>query len=184
MGGQVATTGEYRAAEEDGPEVTVELGAQIEGGESDPADADHFSSAGDDSPPLPGDWALLVDLESEPAEEQFAVAGYSDDTEKKAAPGERRLYARNPAGEVVSEVFLTGDGTMTLTNTAATVTVAPDGAITLSGTSVSLAQGTALGDFLSTLHANITSWVPVPNDGGAALKAALAPWLAKPPPAP
>ena len=76
------------------------------------------------------------------------------------------------------------DGSIELANDLATVEVAADGSIKLSGTSVSLQAGEALGSFLTTLHAGVIAWVPVPNDGGAALKAALATWLAQSPPSP
>lgn len=40
-----------------------------------------------------------------------------------------------------------------------------------------LARLNAIESFISTLQTAINGWVPVPNDGGAALKTALAAWL-------
>lgn len=182
MGGQIADVGEYRAEGDSGPEIDADLGGKIEGGEGDSATMDHFGPVGDDSPPLPGDWVLAVPLEGET--EELIAAAYSDDTTHTAEPGEKRLYARNPAGEIVSTIHMRGDGSIELANDAATVEVAPDGSIKLSGTSVSLQAGEALGSFLSTLHAGVVAWVPVPNDGGTALKTALTAWLAQSPPSP
>lgn len=200
MGGQIAAVGGYRAQGDDGPEIDGSLGGEIEGGESDAPTIDHFAPAGDDSPPLPDDYALVVALDGE--SELFGTAGYSDETDKVAEPGEKRIYARDPNGAVVSEAHLQGDGSIAIAQTggasiavaadgaitidsgAANIAVASDGTITLTGTTVSLQAGTPLGEFLSALHEGITAWVPVPQDGGAALKAALATWLAKPPPAP
>lgn len=52
------------------------------------------------------------------------------------------------------------------------------GQISLASPIVKLNAGEALGTFLTTLHSAIAGWTPVPNDGGAALKLALAAWLA------
>ncbi len=182
MGGQIANVGEYRADGDSGPEIDGDLGGKIEGGEGDSATMDHFGPVGDDSPPLPDDWVLAVPIGGE--SEDLIAAAYSDETTHTAEPGEKRLYARNPAGEIVSTIHMRSDGTIELANDAATIEVAADGSITLSGTSVSLQAGEALGSFLTTLHTGVTAWAPVPNDGGAALKAALATWLAQSPPSP
>lgn len=192
MAAQVTAVGEYRAQGDTGPEVEGKLGGEIEGGESDGATLDHFAPAGDDSPPLPDDFAIAIELDGE--SDTYVSGGYADETDKVAKPGEKRIYARDPDGAVVSEIYLPGDGSIAITQTGgASITVATDGAITidsgpkgitLTGATVSLQAGTPLGEFLIALHAGITAWVPVPQDGGAALKAALAAWLAKAPPAP
>lgn len=177
MGGQIAEVGEYRADGDDGPEVELELATD------DPATADHYSAPGDDSAPLPGDFAATMPIEGEA--ETVASIGYSDDVSRVAGAGEKRIYSRDAGGGVVAEVYLQSDGTVAITQpTGASVTLAADGSITLSGTSVSLEVGEALGSFLQSLHSGILSWVPVPQDGGAALKASLGAWLAKVPPGP
>ena len=201
MASQIAQVGEYTAGGDSGPEVKGTLGGDIEGGEPDGGAMDHYGPSGDDSPPLVGDWALCVAEDGR--SEELVVAAYSDETTRTAKPGEVRRYARNASsGEIVGEIHLKGDGEIriaqangpniviapsgeiTLSNGPATVTVATDGSIKLSGSSVSLDQGAALGQFLQVLHTNMTTWAPVPNDGGAALKAALIPWLALSPPSP
>jgi len=63
-----------------------------------------------------------------------------------------------------------------------TIVLGVDGSITLQGTDVALTAGAGLSQFLTTLQLGVSAWVPVPNDGGAALKVALAAWLALTPP--
>lgn len=72
------------------------------------------------------------------------------------------------------------------------LTIAPSGAVTLRSATtvglqapaVSLQSGDPLGVFLTTLHAALAAWTPVATDGGAALKTALAAFLAMTPPGP
>lgn len=63
-----------------------------------------------------------------------------------------------------------------------TVTLLSDGTIKLAGVDVELTAGAGLSQFLTVLHTAIGVWVPIANDGGAALQAALAGWLALTPP--
>lgn len=77
--------------------------------------------------------------------------------------GEVAIYCEH--GQVV---HLKGDGSIQLT--------------AASGQDVSIGSGAALGDFLTALHSAIVAWTPTSQDGGAALKTALATWLAKTPP--
>ena len=65
---------------------------------------------------------------------------------------------------------------------APTVTVTGTTSVQLDAPAVTLQAGSALGSFLTSLHTAMTAWVPVPNDGGTALKTALAAWLALTPP--
>lgn len=74
----------------------------------------HFQGAGDDSPPLPGDYAALVEV---PQTGGFVAVGYVDPlTEQTAAPGERRLYARTADGAQIVELWLKADGSARLSN--------------------------------------------------------------------
>lgn len=63
-----------------------------------------------------------------------------------------------------------------------TVELNADGSIRLAATDVTLSSGAGLSQFLTTLQSAIAGWVPVAMDGGAALKSALAAWLALTPP--
>lgn len=67
---------------------------------------------------------------------------------------------------------------------AGQVTVRSNTVVALEAPAVQLTSGDPLGAFLTVLHAAVTAWTPVPNDGGAALKTALAAWLAMQPPGP
>jgi len=63
-----------------------------------------------------------------------------------------------------------------------TIVLGVDGSITLNATEVSMTAGEGVSKFLTDLHTQVAAWVPVANDGGAALKAALVGWLALIPP--
>jgi len=110
---------------------------KVDPGGGDLLTADHFAPVGDDSPPLAGDFAALEESAGAGAEQ---ATGYSDDTEKKAAPGEKRVYARDAAGEVVAELWLKGDGSIEITSiksgsevTINGVTIDQDGNISTPG---------------------------------------------------
>lgn len=198
MGGLGSSVDAYRAEGDTGAEVDVDLGGK-DGGTSD-----YYASPGEDSPPLPGDDVILVALDDDDDEssETLAAVGYSDPTDRVAAGGEKRTYARDSSGEVTAEIHMRGDGSVTIQRSAGsaiiigsdgavtidagsgTITIDVAGAIKLSGLTVSLDTGDPLGIFLRTLHSAVAAWVPVPQDGGAALKTALSPWIAQTPPGP
>lgn len=73
--------------------------------------AEHFAPAGDDSCPLPGDFAAIEDSAGKGAEQ---VTGYSDATPGVAEPGEVRKYSRNADDEVVAVLWLKRDGSLEL----------------------------------------------------------------------
>lgn len=74
---------------------------------------EHFAPVGDDSQPLAGDFVATADSSGSGREH---VTGYSDPKNAgKAAAGEVRRYARNPAdGSVIAVVWLRNDGTVEL----------------------------------------------------------------------
>lgn len=89
----------------------------------------NFSAPGDDSMPLVGDYALLVNTTGNG---NIAVAGYvNPEDEQIALAGEKRLYARSEAGETVGTLHLKKDGTVTAWNSKITATMYPDGSATL-----------------------------------------------------
>ena len=89
----------------------------------------NFSVSGEDSPPLTGDYALLVDT---PGTGDIAVAGYVDPINVKVAlAGERRLYARSTDGVIVATVHLKQTGEATVFNSKVSATINPDGSATL-----------------------------------------------------
>jgi len=112
---------------------TLRNGAKVSDVKCDPGGganttAEHFSSPGDDSFPLTTDVALTVPRNGSGRE---AVVGYIDpSSEQKAEAGDKRIYARDSAGDEVAEVWLENDGTITLENDEADITISPDGTIT------------------------------------------------------
>ena len=176
MSAQIASVEEYTAAGDTGPEVKGDIGGE------DVVTVEHFAPVGDDSAPLADDDVLAIPLDGDT--ENLVAAAYADKTTKVAAPGEKRIYARDSSGAVSAEIHLKNDGSIDIKGKAASATIAANGDISISGTKVSLRVGEPLGSFLNTLHAGVTAWVPVPQDGGAALKASLTAWLTQVPPGP
>lgn len=78
-------------------------------------------------------------------------------------------------GAELGEIVITPAGQVTIRSTTTVALEAP---------AVQLQNGDPLGVFLTTLHAAVAAWVVAPNDGGGALKTALAAWLAMQPPGP
>jgi hypothetical protein len=88
---------------------------------------EHFAACGDDSPPLDTDYAILVPTGRSGV---FAVAGYVDPKNTQDAKGgEKRLYARDSEGNVVSVIWMKNDGTVVVENENATSVTKPDGEI-------------------------------------------------------
>lgn len=95
-------------------------------GGQDIAQAEQFNTAGDDSHPLPNDYAIFVQLPSG----AYACVGNIDPKNAQTAErGERRIYSRNAAGEQVAEIWLKADGTIILDNDEASITIKPDGEV-------------------------------------------------------
>lgn len=91
--------------------------------------AQNFSAPGDDSPPLPGDYCSLVDG---PRSGTYNVAGFVDPKDEQLAEGgEKRLYSRNAAGEVVATIWLKKDGTIHSFNEIGNHVIDPDGTISI-----------------------------------------------------
>lgn len=133
------------------PEVTVDRGGD------EIVTAHHFSAPGDDGPPLPGDLAYLGDDEGAGAAQ---AVGFQDPaTPGKAAPGERRLYARSGPGAVAIELWLKADGSLVATGLAGGVlALGPDG---------SGRVGNALGELAVDAAGNVTWKTPLGTNGAA-----------------
>lgn len=90
------------------------------------AQAEQFNSAGDDTNPLPGDYALFV----EHPRGGYASAGNLDPNNAQTAqPGERRIYGRNSEGVQVCEIHFKNSGEISLSNDEAQVVIKADGTI-------------------------------------------------------
>jgi hypothetical protein len=101
-------------------------------GDADPSTVQHFAPPGDDSPPLPGDYAQLVETSDGQGGE--AAVGYSDPrNDELAAPGEKRLVGRASSGAIRVTLWLKGDGSMTIDNGSGTFEMAANGEVTING---------------------------------------------------
>jgi len=100
--------------------------------------ADHLAPPGDDSPPLPGDYAEIADSDGKG---RYAATGYTDPRNtREAVGGEKRWVARDSAGNVVSSGWHKGDGTIIVTNGNGTMQIAPDGTISMPAPEVLLGE--------------------------------------------
>lgn len=104
---------------------------KVDRGNGDNVTAQNFSTPGDDSPPLAGDYCALSSASG--AGRQTAV-GYRDARNSGvAAPGEKRMYARSSDGSVVASMWMKGDKTVHIENGAGTFQMEPDGTLLLNG---------------------------------------------------
>ncbi len=153
------TVGHVRAVEQgdEGPLTKVDLGGD------DIQLAEHFADCGDDSAPLLDDFAALAES---PETGGLQVTGYHDGTERKAQAGEKRIYSRNAAGEVVAEIWLHADGSIDINTLGAGTNV------TINGQGAAAAQSMLRGEdwlayFDGVVDAISTGLAGVPATGGA-----------------
>lgn len=93
--------------------------------------APHAQPAGDDGHPLPGDYAVLVEV---PQAGGYSAVGYVDPRNAQTAgPGERRIYARSADGAQVVELWLKSDGSARLSNADGFSELKPSGAVDING---------------------------------------------------
>ena len=88
----------------------------------------HFADPGDDSHPLPEDYAATVSTQRSGAQ---VPVGYADTVNTpKAEAGEKRIYGRNAStGEAVNEVWLKADGSVLVANANGSFELKADGSI-------------------------------------------------------
>lgn len=99
--------------------------------------SEHFSSAGDDSFPLPFDKAVTVDIRRSGGE---VVVGYLDTKNPGiTVGGEKRIISRDPiTGLPVSQVYLKTDGEIEVSNAAALVIIKANGDVEASNGAASI----------------------------------------------
>lgn len=120
--GFIATVVEFLRTVTDGAQTPE---AKVERGGDDPLTGYHFAPPGDDSQPLAGDDAFLVDDTGKGAAQ---IVGYQDPTSTpKAGAGEKRIYSRSGPGVMACEVWLKADGTIAIVNAAGSIELAADG---------------------------------------------------------
>jgi hypothetical protein len=73
--------------------------------------AHHYADPGEDSLPLPGD---SIGLSASSDSEEHGVSYADTRNAGITVPGEKRIYARDNAGNVVGSLYLRGDGTAEL----------------------------------------------------------------------
>lgn len=96
---------------------------------------EQFAPSGDDSPPLPEDRVLIVDVEGT----GNAVSCGNLTESQGANPGEKILYSRNPDDKkLVSKIYLKNDGTIQLSSlqddeVKSSLTLKSDGTFEING---------------------------------------------------
>jgi hypothetical protein len=117
--------------------------AEIKVDPEDPCTPDHYQPAGDDALPLAGDFAAVSD--DDEGSSSGEVVGYHDplDANRKASPGEKRIYARSADGVCVGEIWIKGDGSLVLKSVLASsggeIAIAPSGDVTINGVTIDAA---------------------------------------------
>ena len=94
----------------------------------------HTSSPGDDSQPLPGDYAALLEVVGSG---QGLVVGYMDPLNVGTAePGGKRIYSRDSAGAVKAFVHLKADGSVLMINASGLISLSAGGDATINGVTI------------------------------------------------
>lgn len=129
-------------------------------GKFDIQSVSEVSPVGIDSNPVKSMRAVYMETDGQPV-----ILGYVN-SDQLAETGEIRLYATDDDGVTQIFVWLKKDGTLQLGGDA-------DNAVRFSKLKEAFDE---LQQSVTTLKNVFSTWVPVPNDGGAALKAAAASW--------
>lgn len=94
----------------------------------------HFGAPGDDAHPLPSDLFVMVPLTGTG---RGAAVGYLDPKAvQSAGPGERRVYARDAAGQEVAQVWLQSDGSVVLSNANGGIVLGANGTVSINGVEI------------------------------------------------
>lgn len=155
--GTIASVKSVTHTERNGAKVT-DIKADPGGGAN--ITAQHFSGPGDDSQPLPGDY--VASIENQRSGTYSAVGFVDPKNAQTSGPGEKRIYARNAAGEAVATAHLKSTSEIVIFNANGSlaldaagtwtingvVTIDKDGNITTPGTIQA-----AIGKFINSLLA-------------------------------
>lgn len=97
--------------------------------------AGHFTALGDDSHPLPGDYAVLVDGPGTGVE---VVVAYADPINAAiSTPGDKIIYARNAASGVIScRMWLKASGDILIQTASGAISITAAGVINANGVTV------------------------------------------------
>lgn len=109
--------------------------AKIDPGGGPNLTVEHFSSPGDDSYPLPGDYVATVATKNTGRE---SCIGYIDPANAQlAAAGEKRIYARDGNGATTVELWLKNTGEAVLANVNGSITLEAGGDVVINGVRIS-----------------------------------------------
>lgn len=131
-------------------------------GNGDIQTSDEVAPYGIDSNPIKDMVAIYVETGMNG---ETAIVGYINKNQL-AKPGEMRIYSTNSTGVLKAYVWLKDDGTILIGGDA-------DNLMRFSKTKEVIDE---LKNDIASLKQAFSTWVVVPNDGGAALKAASAAW--------
>lgn len=145
---------------------------QVDAGGRATVTADHASTPGDDSFPLPGDTVITIPRPG--SGRQVAIAYMDTAHEPRAEAGEKRIYARKSDGTLACAIWLlnTGDTVFETANGSLIMRVAFDGTIHLgdqTGTAP-MSRADRNDAEIQRIWSVLTGFTPSPGDGGTALK--------------
>jgi hypothetical protein len=134
-----------------------------------PVTPEHYSSPGDDSHPLPGDYDFLVPTKQKG---RMAAVGYVDPNNTQAAQaGEKRIYARDSSGVEIVQLHLKNDGEATLFNDETEVLISPAGDFVAMNSIISVdfnSAGTLTADNgVASVEINISGQIDLSNAAGS-----------------
>lgn len=116
------------------PDIKIDIGG------GDVRRAKHMQPNGDDSHPLPQDFAVTVAVAGTG---QHVVVGYYDPLEQdKTQPGDKRIYSRDSGGASIADVWLKSDGSVTINNGSGTIVLQPGGQVVINETCTVDTDGT------------------------------------------
>lgn len=131
--------------------------------------AEHFSAPGDDSQPIPGDYAAISKVGGTGRK---VATGYLDPlNDPVAGPGEKRIYARDENGATIVQVWLKSDGEATILNANGQITLKPNGAVLIGVADEAQVLGDKNAAFLSLVIDQIISICTAPATVGTVLAA-------------
>lgn len=133
---------------------------------------------GIDSRPVKGMMAVLAESE---VRGEAAIMGYMNEKNLEAGKGEIRLYSADANQLLKTYLWLKANGTMEIGGAADNMVRYSELETAFNELKADhndlVSKYNALAEDYNELKALIAAWIPVPNDGGAKLKADLASWV-------
>lgn len=136
---------------------------------------EQIRGSGEDSNPQPGSRVVVLDIGR-----AYRVAIAIDDgIAPTADEGEKEIYSYDSSLVKKAYIKLAVDGTITVDNSNATIVVDTSGNVTVTANKLILndetdaaALASLVDQFANNVHSVLYTWIPVPNDGGAAFQTA------------